>query len=267
MKTDSYRVRPGKKLHLDKIRTDDDGGLDKPKAQAQTAKLGQRLADLQEVLYAQGTQALLIVLQAMDCGGKDSTIRTVLAPINPQGCKVISFKGPNDVERRHDFLWRIHQNVPRAGYVGVFNRSHYEDVLIVRVKSLLPEERWRPRYDHINAFEQLLNDEGTRIVKFFLHISKDYQRERLLKRLQDPSKHWKFDPSDLVERQHWDQYQRAYEEALSRCSTKQCPWYVVPAEKRWFRDRLITQVLVETLESMDLKYPNPTIDPNKVVFA
>lgn len=264
-RTGEYRIEPGSRVDLNKIRTDDDGRMAKPEALAEFQKLRKRLLRLQELLYAESRHALLVVLQAMDAGGKDSTIRSVFTALNPQGCKVVSFKAPNDVELRHDFLWRVHENAPRLGFIGIFNRSHYEDVLIVRVKGLVPEKRWRARYDHINAFEKMLHDEGTTIVKFFLHISKDYQKRRLERRLAKPTKHWKFDPSDLVERKRWDEYRTAYDEALGRCSTKHAPWYVIPAEHRWYRNLLVARVLVETLESLDMHYPKPTFDAKTIV--
>lgn len=260
------QVKPGTDVDLAKMPTDDDGGLDKSAAEAEFAELTERLVGLQKLLYAEGKHALLVVLQAMDAGGKDSTIRSVFGPINPQGCKVVSFKAPNEHELSHDFLWRIHQNVPRCGYIGVFNRSHYEDVLIVRVKGLVPEKRWRQRYAHINAFEEMLHDEGTTVVKFFLHISKDYQKKRFEKRLADPAKHWKFNPADLAERERWDDYMAAYAEAISRCSTKHAPWHIIPAEHRWYRDLLIARVLVHTLEELDMHYPKVDFDPQSIVI-
>ena len=263
---DRYRVKPNAKVRLDEVPTHDDGGMEKQHARERMVELGQRLAHLQEVMYAQGKHSLLVVLQAMDAGGKDSTLRHVLEPINPQGCKVISFKAPNSTELGHDFLWRVHQNVPRLGYIGVFNRSHYEDVLIARVKNLVPAERWKRRYDHIRAFEQMLVDEGTAIVKFFLHISKDYQKQRLQRRLGHPDKWWKFNPADLVERALWDDYQHAYTVALQKTSTKQAPWYVIPAECRWYRDLLVTEGLVQTLEALDMEYPKANFDPAQVVI-
>ncbi len=266
-KHEEYRVQPGKKVHLGDFKTDDDGGLSKEDAEKEFAKLAERLTALQELLYADGKHALLVVLQAMDCGGKDSTIRHVFGPMNPQGCTVVSFKAPTEEELRHDFLWRVHAQAPARGYVGVFNRSHYEDVLIVRVKGLVPEERWKARYEQINAFEQLLHAEGTTILKFFLHISKDYQKERLQRRLDRPEKRWKFNPADLVERGRWDQYQAAYENALSRCSTKHAPWYVVPAEHHWYRNLLIARVLVDKLESLKMTHPQPDYDPEKIVIS
>jgi PPK2 family polyphosphate:nucleotide phosphotransferase len=263
-KSSRYRIEPGTKVRLKELATDDDGGMAKSEGEARFDKLLGELSDLQELLYAEGKHALLVVLQAMDAGGKDSTIRSVFSSINPQGCKVVNFKSPNDVEQRHDFLWRVHENTPRLGYIGVFNRSHYEDVLIARVKQLVPERRWRARYDHINHFEELLHDEGTVVLKFFLHISMDYQKERLQSRLDKPSKHWKFDPSDLAAREEWDDYQAAYEEAFRQCSTKHAPWYVIPAEKRWYRNLLIASVLVETLTSLDMHYPKPRFEPGTI---
>ena len=263
-KTDRYRVKPGGKVNLTDFPTRADGGLDKDDATRHFGETVSRLSTLQELMYAEGKHCLLVVLQAMDAAGKDSTIRNVFGPINPQGCRVTSYKGPNDVEQRHDFLWRIHQHTPRRGHISVFNRSHYEDVLIVRVKKLAPPEIWKPRFDHINAFEKMLHDEGATIVKFFLHISKDYQKRRIERRLARPEKHWKFNPNDLAERKHWDDYQHAYEDALSRCSTDHAPWYVIPAERRWYRNLLIGRVLVETLESLDMQYPKPTFNASTI---
>jgi PPK2 family polyphosphate:nucleotide phosphotransferase len=259
-------VKPGDKVHLDKIPTDSDGGLNKDDAEDMLEKHKERLAELQEVLYASQNRAILIVLQAMDTGGKDSTIRSVFTGFNPQGCRVVSFKAPNETEREHDFLWRIHQHVPQDGYITVFNRSHYEDVLVVRVKGLAPKSRWQARYDEINAFEKMLHGEGTVIVKFFLHISKAYQKERLQRRLDNPDKLWKFNPQDLVERGRWHEYQRAYEDAIEKCSTEHAPWYIVPAETRWFRNLAIAATLVKTMELLKLEYPEPQIDPAKITI-
>jgi PPK2 family polyphosphate:nucleotide phosphotransferase len=263
---DKYRVAPGARVDLDSIPTDDDGGLDKDKGLELFAKETARLAELQELMYAEGKHALLVVLQAMDAAGKDSTLGAVFGPVNPQGCNVVSFKVPNELERRHDYLWRVHQQVPPRGHMTVFNRSHYEEVLVVRVKGLAPRPVWHKRYRHINDFEQMLHEEGTTIVKFYLHISKEYQRKRLQRRLDMPEKHWKFNPEDLTERQRWDDYMRAYEDALSKCSTEHAPWYVVPAETRWYRNLLVARVLVRTLESLDMHYPKPTFDAAKIVI-
>lgn len=261
-----YRVCPGDKVRLAERRSRDDGGMDKVKGREQFFALRRRLVELQELLYAESRRALLVVFQAMDTAGKDSTIRSVFGPVNPQGCRVESFKAPSSLELAHDYLWRVHAVTPRRGHFTVFNRSHYEDVLIVRVRNLVPEERWRARYDHINAFERLLHDEGTVIVKFFLHISKEYQKLRLQRRLDRPDKHWKFSPDDLAERKRWGDYQEAYEAALSRCSSEWAPWYIVPAERRWFRNLLVTRILVDTLESLDMKYPEPTFDPTTITI-
>jgi PPK2 family polyphosphate:nucleotide phosphotransferase len=266
MDTDRYRIKPGKKIDLAGFPTDEDGGLTKKELKSRLDELTDKLDELQTKLYAQGQRGLLVVLQAMDTAGKDSTVRAVFGPLNAMGIHAWSFKAPSDVERSHDFLWRVHHHVPQKGQIAVFNRSHYEDVLVVRVKGLVPKKTWEARYDHINSFERLLDDEGTTVVKFFLHISKDYQKQRLERRLKLAEKHWKFNPDDLTERERWDDYQEAYEAALQRCSSKEAPWYVVPAENRPFRNVLIAQVLVETLEAMKLDYPKPNFDPTAVVI-
>jgi PPK2 family polyphosphate:nucleotide phosphotransferase len=221
----------------------------------------ERLSEWQERLYAEGKRSVLLVLQAMDTGGKDSTIREVMKGVNPQGCHVFGFKAPTHQELARDFLWRIHDRVPPKGFIGIFNRSHYEDVLIVRVHGWAPAEVLEARYDHINAFERLLTDNGTRIVKVMLHISKAYQLERLRRRLERPDKWWKFNPGDLKERALWDEYMHCYELALQRCSTEKAPWYVVPAEHQWFRNLVITQLLADTLEGMHPEYPEPDFNP------
>ncbi len=229
-------------------------------AKAQLDVLVAQTDELQERLYAEGKQGLLVVLQAMDAGGKDSTIRKVFGGLNPQGVVVSSFKAPSKIELAHDYLWRIHQCAPGKGYIGVFNRSHYEDVLIVRVHGWASPETLERRYEHINAFEKLLSDEGTQVVKIMLHISKDYQLERFRRRLERPDKHWKFNPEDLKEREFWDDYMRAFEIALERCSTEVAPWYVIPAEARWFRDVAIAQLVHDTLAAMNPQYPKPGFD-------
>jgi PPK2 family polyphosphate:nucleotide phosphotransferase len=262
--TKEYRLDSRKSVKLDSWPTRYEGKLGKEEGLEALAELIPRLQRLQALLYADGSKSLLVVLQAMDAAGKDSTIRNVFGPINPQGCKVVSFKSPNTTELCHDFLWRVHQNVPRKGYIGVFNRSHYEDVLVARVKQLVPKDLIKKRYDHINNFEALLHDEGTRVVKFFLHISKDYQKEQLQQRLDTPEKLWKFSPQDISERVRWDDYQKAFELAFEKCSCPAAPWYIVPAERKWFRNLLVAQVLAETLESMDLKYPEVKFDPKEV---
>jgi len=252
---DRYRIAARATVDLDDHPTDDTAGFDKDTAKAATASLGERLTELQAMLYAQGTRRVLLVIQAMDTGGKDGLIKSLLLPVNPQGVRIASFKAPTEIELHHDFLWRVHSQVPGNGELVVFNRSHYEDVLIVRVHDLVPEQIWRRRYGHIRAFEELLADEGTTIVKLFLHISKDEQKERLQARLDDPTKHWKFNTGDLAEREHWDDYQLAYADALAQTSAEHAPWYVIPADKKWFRDLVAAQILVDTLEKLDLAYP------------
>ncbi len=219
--------------------------------------LTRRLEDLQYRLYADGRHRLLVVLQAMDTGGKDGTIRHVFSRTNPLGVRVASFKRPTEVEQAHDYRWRVHPHVPADGEVAIFNRSHYEDVLVVRVHGFVPEEQWRKRYGHIVDWERMLCDEGTTIRKFFLHISKEEQAQRLQARIDNPEKRWKFEHGDLEERERWDDYVAAYEEVLCRTSTEQSPWYVVPADRKWFRNLVVAQVLVDTLEGMDLRYPDP----------
>ena len=222
---------------------------------AATAALLERLAALQEALLAEGRRALLVVLQARDTGGKDGTIRNVLGAVSPQGLRVTSFGRPTEAELARDFLWRVHQEVPPRGVVGVFNRSHYEDVLAVRVRALAPESVWQLRYQQINDFERLLSESGTTVVKLFLNVSRDEQAERLRARLADPRKNWKFQEGDIDDRAHWDAYTAAYADALARCSTAWAPWYVVPADKKKARDYLVAEILVDTLERMRPEYP------------
>ncbi|ABU58339.1 polyphosphate kinase 2 family protein [Roseiflexus castenholzii] len=243
----AQRVVPGMRVRLHDIDPDANGGLNKDEGRARFAELNAELDVMQEELYAAGIHALLLILQGMDTAGKDGAIRNVMLNLNPQGCRVESFKVPTEEELAHDFLWRVHRVVPRKGMVGVFNRSHYEDVLVVRVHSLVPESVWRARYDQINAFERLLADTGTIIVKCFLHISKEEQEQRLLARERDVSKAWKLSAGDWRERAFWDDYMAAYEEALTRCSTDYAPWYIIPANRKWYRDLAISEALVETL--------------------
>lgn len=240
---------------FDDHRPDDVAGFDKDDALAATAAIGERLAELQTMLHAQHTHRVLVVIQAMDTGGKDGLIKSLLQPLNPQGVRIAPFKAPTATELAHDFLWRVHEQVPADGELVVFNRSHYEDVLIVRVHGLVPEARWRRRYHHIRAFEELLAEEGTTIVKLFLHISKDEQRERLQARVDDPTKHWKFNVDDLAERTRWHDYQRAYADAIGETAAPHAPWYVVPADRKWFRNLLGAQILLESLERLNLAYP------------
>ena len=239
---------------------------DREEAEAAAAFDIQAIAELQNRLYAESKRSLLIVIQATDTGGKDSTIRKVLGPINPQGVKVTSFKAPSKTELAHDYLWRIHQAAPAKGMIGVFNRSHYEDVLIVRVHGLAPKQAIEQRYDQINNFEKHLAQNDVSILKLFLHISKEEQKERLQARLDDPSKHWKFNPGDLEERKHWDDYQDAFENALSRCSTLHAPWHVIPADRKWHRNAIIARMIRCKLEDLDPRYPEVDFDPSGIVI-
>lgn len=261
-----YHPKPGKKINLADFPTRTKDGWEKRDAKEATDGLQERLITLQEMLYAQSEQSLLIVLQAMDAGGKDSTIKHVFGGVNPQGVKVHGFKKPSEVELSHDFLWRVHQVTPAKGMIAIFNRSHYEDVLVARVNTLVPESVWKKRYAHINNFEQLLADNGTKILKFYLHISKEEQRERFQDRLDRPDKNWKFSIGDLPVRERWSEYMQAFEDAISKCNTDVAPWYIVPADRKWFRNLLISQVIVDTLESMNLAYPEPEEGLDQVVI-
>jgi PPK2 family polyphosphate:nucleotide phosphotransferase len=258
---DQFRVRPGTKVKLGDI---DPGYKDdhasREDAQGEIDAQAQRLRELQYLLYAEHRRALLICLQAMDGGGKDGTIRHVLGTMNPQGCKVVPFKQPSRAELDHDFLWRVHQQAPGRGEAAIFNRSHYEDVLVARVHDLVPKKVWSKRYDRINAFEELLADNETHVLKFYLHISKDEQIKRFGKRLDDPAKHWKISASDYTERELWDDYMEAYEDALSKCSTERAPWFVIPANHKWFRNLAVSRIVVAFLEGLDMKFPPPTVD-------
>jgi PPK2 family polyphosphate:nucleotide phosphotransferase len=252
----SLTFEPGKKIRLaDFVPDYVPKGLEKTKAVEETAANAAVMAELAYKLYAENRHALLIVLQGMDTSGKDSTIRNVLHGVNPQSCQVTPFKQPSAEELDHDFLWRIHKAVPARGNIGIFNRSQYEDVLVVRVHSLVPEKEWRTRYDRINEFEKLLTQGGVTIVKFFLHISKDEQRKQLQERIDDPNKRWKFRRGDLDERKLWDDYQQAYEEAMWQCNTKHAPWHIVPSDKKWYRNLAVSQVLLKTLKELDPKFP------------
>jgi PPK2 family polyphosphate:nucleotide phosphotransferase len=263
-----FLVKPNKGANLRDIDpgSTGPGPGDRAKTEAASLSLNEEMAGLQERLWAEHKRALLVVLQAMDAGGKDGTIKKVFRGINPQGCRVTSFKEPSDEERDHDYLWRIHAAAPARGEIGIFNRSHYEDVLIVRVHDLVPRAVWSRRYDSIKAFESELADEGIVVVKLFLHISKEEQAERFRKRISDPEKNWKFRAADLTERKLWDEYQEAYEDALTKTSTSDAPWYVIPADHKWFRDWAVLSVLVATLREMDPRYPPPEDDLSGVVI-
>jgi PPK2 family polyphosphate:nucleotide phosphotransferase len=230
------------------------------------AKDLERLAHLQEAFYAEGKRSLLVVLQAIDTGGKDGTIKHVFRGLNPQGVEITSFKAPTPIELSHDFLWRVHNRTPAKGIIGVFNRSHYEDILVVRVHNLVPEKVWQERYDHINRFEELLAESGTTILKFFLYISKGEQKRRLLDRTTTPEKQWKFSFGDLKEREHWDSYIEAYEAMLSKCNTPYAPWHIIPANKKWYRNLVVTRAIVDALEKLNPQYPKPEGDLSKVVI-
>jgi len=265
---DTYRIEPGTAVDLARWDPADRRGFegDKDAARLATKELNNRLEELQELLYAEGKHKLLIVLQAMDTGGKDGTIRHVFDGTNPQGVKVASFKKPTEQELAHDYLWRVHRHTPGSGEIVIFNRSHYEDVLVVRVHNLVSPEVWDRRYDHINEFERLLTDEGTTILKFYLHISKDEQKARLQARLDEPHKQWKFAKGDLAERERWDEYIEAFEAALSKTSTREAPWFVIPADRKWYRNLLISKILVEALEGLDMHYPEPEDDLEGIVI-
>jgi PPK2 family polyphosphate:nucleotide phosphotransferase len=256
-----YRVRPGQRVDLDDYDPDDThlvpGG--KNEARDKNSAIQARLADQQELLYAGHEWKLLVVLQGMDTSGKDGTIRHVMGGFNPSGTRVASFRKPTIDELDHDYLWRVHRQLPGKGEVVVFNRSHYEDVLVVRVHELVPKAVWKRRYDQIRCFEQTQCEEGCVILKFFLHISEDEQRKRLQARIDDPTKRWKFQTGDLEERALWNDYRKAYEAALSKTSTDEAPWYVVPANQKWYRNYIVGSVIAETLERLDMKYPEPDL--------
>jgi PPK2 family polyphosphate:nucleotide phosphotransferase len=265
---EQYRVKPGSQVDLSQWDPKDKSAFPGPKDEARPIlqDLNERLETLQELLYAEHKHKLLIVLQAMDTGGKDSTIRHVFDGVNPQGVKVASFKVPTPEELDHDYLWRVHPHVPGRGEMVIFNRSHYEDVLVVRVHDLVPSQVWRKRYAHINDFERMLADEGTTILKFYLHIDLDEQKQRLQARLDKPHKRWKFNLGDLDERKLWPAYIQAYEEALSQTSTAWAPWYIVPANRKWYRNLVVGTTIVETLEGLQMRYPEPEEDLDHVVI-
>jgi PPK2 family polyphosphate:nucleotide phosphotransferase len=250
-----YQLKPGDTIHLSDYDPDDTNGLEKHASKDERQKLLKKLDSLQSLLYAEHKHKILVILQGMDTSGKDGTIRKVFEGVNPQGVRVASFKVPSQEEMDHDYLWRIHRQAPGKGELVIFNRSHYEDVLVVRVHELVPKDVWKRRYDQINEFERMLAEEGTTILKFFLHISKDEQRSRLLERIETPEKNWKFNPGDLKERELWPVYQEAYEAMLNKTSTAWAPWTIVPANHNWFRDLLIAQQLVDALEGLKMDYP------------
>jgi PPK2 family polyphosphate:nucleotide phosphotransferase len=258
-------VKPGDEVKLSKYDPDDTLGWEKNhKTKSALKKSLEEIDSLQYVLYAEKKRSVLIVLQGLDAAGKDGTIRHVMSGVNPQGCHVTSFKVPSAEEAAHDFLWRIHKAVPEAGDLGIFNRSHYEDVLVVRVHNLVPKKVWSERYDQINRFESLLTENNVKILKFYLHISKDEQKKRLLERVDDPSKRWKISEADFHERKFWDDYNAAYEDALTKCSTEAAPWFVIPSNKKWFRNLAVSHIIAETMEDMRIKLPAASIDVKKL---
>jgi PPK2 family polyphosphate:nucleotide phosphotransferase len=258
----SLQATPGAKFKLKKFDPGDTHGISKSHAAQAGAGHVATLAAQHDLLYAEHKHALLIVLQGMDAAGKDGTIKHVMSGVNPQGCSVTPFKQPSPRELSHDFLWRVHAAVPAKGEIGIFNRSQYEDVLIARVHNLVPREIWKRRYDEINAFEEILTENNVHILKFFLHMSNGEQEKRFQERLSDPSKNWKASAADFSERKYWDDYQKAYEDAIAKCSTKDAPWYVIPSDHKWFRNYAVAEIVVRTLESFDMHYPS--VDPKQL---
>lgn len=265
MKYKKYLVKPDKNIKLQDFDPNDASEFDGKKKEGEKAflKINREIEDLQELLFAEGRQRLLVILQAMDTGGKDGVIRKVFEGVNPQGVRVAPFKVPSTLELAHDYLWRIHQQTPKKGEIVIFNRSQYEDVLAVRVLNLMPEEVWSKRYHHINEFERLLVDEGTVILKFYLNINLEEQAERFLDRLEEPDKHWKFNPGDLDDRKLWDDYMQAYEDMLNKTSTRWAPWYVIPSNKKWYRNLLVAAIVRDALVDMKMEFPAPTPDLEK----
>lgn len=261
-----YCVKPGTKVDLSKIDPNDKSifPVKKEESQELLLPLQQEIGDLQELLFAEEKRKLLVVFQAMDTGGKDGTIRKVFQEMDPQGIRVSAFKAPTKKELSYDYLWRIHQEVPEKGMCVIFNRSHYEDIAAVRVRELAPESVWENRYDHIVNFEKMLADEGTTILKFFLHIDLEEQAERLQARLDEPAKHWKFNPADLHDRALFPKYMKVYEDILSRTSTPHAPWFVIPANRKWHRTLAVSQIVIQALRALDMQYPRVEFDPSTV---
>ena len=260
-----YRVKAGSKVRLKQWKTDSDGGFkSKEQAAPMLVKHRERLEEAQEVLYASGKKAVLIILQGMDAAGKDGTVSHIFSGVNPQGCNVTSFKVPTPDEAKHDFLWRIHKAVPEKGMIGIFNRSHYEDVLVPKVHKLISEKEVRRRLEEINRFEASLADNDVVILKFFLHISEEEQKQRLQSRLDTPAKHWKLSLADFNERLLWPQYTAAYQALLSATSTDSAPWFIIPADVKWYRNIAISEIVVKAMDGLKLKYPKPTVDASKI---
>lgn len=263
--TKQFQIKPGSHVHLKDFDPQfSDKHEDKKSSRKTVRKLQRKMDALQFQLYAEQKRSLLVILQAPDAGGKDGVVRHVLASMNPQGCRVVGFKQPSALELAHDFLWRVEQQTPRRGEVAVFNRSHYEDVLIVRVHDLVPKDVWSKRYEEINNFESRLVANGTHILKFFLHISKEEQLERFKDRLDDPARHWKISESDYSERKFWDAYESAYKDVLEKCSTGGAPWFVIPSDHKWFRNLAISQIIVETMENLGIRVPEPSVDIDEI---
>lgn len=262
----SLRIEPDSKTSLRDIDASETFGLDKDDGHDKLTKNVERLSVLQYQLYAEAKRSVLVVLQGIDAAGKDGTIKHVMTGLNPQGVSVTPFKVPEGEEKRHDYLWRVHRAVPEYGQIGIFNRSHYEEVLVVRVHNLVPKDVWSRRYEEINNFERMLSDNGVTIVKFLLYISKDEQLKRFRERVDNTSKNWKFSEADVKERQYWDDYMNAYDDMLQKCSTRYAPWYVIPANKKWFRNAAVSQILVDTMEHMNLEIPEPAADLSKLEF-
>ncbi len=263
-----YLVKPGAKVDLAKIDSDERTLFQQGNKEESTKafdKLQDELQELQKVLFAQNKHRILLVMQAMDTGGKDGCIKHVFSRIDPQGIHVRSFKKPTEEELARDFLWRVHKKVPRNGEMVIFNRSHYEDVIAVKVKKLFPEKVWKQRYQHIIDFERMLAEEGTTIVKIYLHISKDEQKRRIVSRLENPEKHWKFNPDDLKDRGLWNDFMKTYEDLLSRTSTTHAPWYVVPANRKWYRNLCVARIMVDTMKKLNMKLPKIDWDPSQIV--
>lgn len=261
-----FRVSPGQAVDLADWPTRDEElfSLSKSRGKDLFKQYRDRIDNLQTLFYADGGHRLLVIFQAMDTGGKDGAIRNVFEKMDPQGVRVAPFKKPNARELSHDYLWRVHREVPGDGQVVIFNRSHYEDIVAVRVREIFPESIWSKRYEHINAFEKLLADEGTTILKFFLHISKEEQKERLQDRLDEPDKNWKFNPGDLDDRALWPQFQEAYSDVFSRTSTDHAPWFVIPADRKWYRNLVVGDIVIRTLESLGMSYPDIDFDPAEI---
>jgi PPK2 family polyphosphate:nucleotide phosphotransferase len=261
-----YRVEPGKRISLDDFDPRETSAApgDKTETSERNGKTQQRLSEFQELLYAEHKHKVLIVLQGMDTSGKDGTVQHVMGGFDPSGVTVVSFKKPSAEELEHDYLWRVHKHVPGSGEVVVFNRSQYEDVLVVRVHDLVPKDMWSKRYEQINDFERMLSENGTIILKFFLHISKDEQKERLQARIDDPTKRWKFQHGDIEERKLWKEYREAYEDVLSKTSTRWAPWWIIPADRKWYRNFVVGTIVTDTLKKLDMKYPEPDLSIEKI---